>query len=561
MLDTLELFTLFLIALAIVARPLGLWFLPLAQGRAPACVATADRWLLKVFGLKPDAQENWRDYAFSVLLFHVLAYVFLVAVQLAQGCLPGNPAGLPGVPFVTALHTAASFISGTAWQAYSPETTLSLLSQALGIGVAQFVSTASGIAVAFVVMRGFALSATNVLGNFWVDLLRILVWVLFPLCTLYALFLLLMGVPQAWIGPVEVVNAVGRETSQLIGPVASSEAVKTIGTIGAGLFGANSAHPLANPSAGVNFAASVGMFAIPVALTHTFAKLTGDPKEGRSLRWAMWLVFVLALFSFVHDEISAGNFLSQYGIDARGFMTEGKDSRFGLAQTALFTVTSIASGTGAVNNLLDTLAPGAGMVLLLLMLTGGVFGSAGGGFCSLAVYTVLAVFVAGLMIGRAPEYLGKRIGVSTIKLAASAMLVVPVVALTGLIVTLLMPIAQEAVANPGAHGYTEILYAWASVASNNGSAMAGLDTSSPFFEIGLGLAMLAGRAGLLGFLLALAGDVGLERRSPHTKGALVTSGPLFAVFLAFVILLFGALTYLPLMALGSAAEQLEYFVL
>ena len=477
MLDTLELFTLFLIALAIVARPLGLWFLPLAQGRAPACVATADRWLLKVFGLKPDAQENWRDYAFSVLLFHVLAYVFLVAVQLAQGCLPGNPAGLPGVPFVTALHTAASFISGTAWQAYSPETTLSLLSQALGIGVAQFVSTASGIAVAFVVMRGFALSATNVLGNFWVDLLRILVWVLFPLCTLYALFLLLMGVPQAWIGPVEVVNAVGRETSQLIGPVASSEAVKTIGTIGAGLFGANSAHPLANPSAGVNFAASVGMFAIPVALTHTFAKLTGDPKEGRSLRWAMWLVFVLALFSFVHDEISAGNFLSQYGIDARGFMTEGKDSRFGLAQTALFTVTSIASGTGAVNNLLDTLAPGAGMVLLLLMLTGGVFGSAGGGFCSLAVYIVLAVFVAGLMIGRAPEYLGKRIGVSTIKLAASAMLVVPVVALTGLIVTLLMPIAQEAVANPGAHGYTEILYAWASVASNNGYVMAGLGTS------------------------------------------------------------------------------------
>lgn len=561
MLDTLELFTLFVIALAIVGKPLGLWFLPLAQGRAPDCVATADRWLLKAFGLRPDAQENWRDYALSVLLFHVLAYVFLVTVLLLQGHLPGNPDALPGVPFVTALHTAASFISSTAWQAYSPETTLSLFSQAIGIGVAQFVSTASGIAVAFVVMRGFALSATNVLGNFWVDLLRILLWVLFPLCTLYALFLLLMGVPQAWIGSVEVVNAVGREASQLIGPVASSEAVKTIGTIGAGLFGANSAHPLASPSAGVNFAASVGMLAIPVALVHTFAKLTGDAREGRSLLWAMWIVFAIALFSFVHDEITAGNFLAQYGIDARGFMTEGKDSRFGLAHTALFTVTSIASGTGAVNNLLDTLAPGAGMVLLLLMLTGGVFGSAGAGFISLVVYVVLAVFIAGLMIGRAPEYLGKRLGVSSIKLAALATLVVPVVALTGLIVTLLMPIAQEAVANPGAHGYTEILYAWSSVASNSGSAMAGLDTSSPFFEIGLGIAMLAGRAGSLGFLLALAGDVGLERRTPHSKGSLVTSGPLFAVFLACVILLFGALTYLPLMALGSAAEQLEYFVL
>ena len=264
MLDTLELFLLFLLTLALLARLLGLWLLPLAQGRAPACVATADRWLLKAFGLKPDAQEGWRDYALSVLLFHVLAFVFLTAVLLAQGHLPGNPAGLAGVPLVTALHTAASFVSGTAWQAYAPETTLSLLSQAIGIGVAEFVSTASGIAVAFVVMRGFALSATNVLGNFWVDLLRILIWVLFPLCTLYAVFLLVMGVPQAWLGPVEVVSAAGREVTQLIGPVASSEAVKTIGTIGAGLFGANSAHPVANPSAGVNFAASVGMLLIPV---------------------------------------------------------------------------------------------------------------------------------------------------------------------------------------------------------------------------------------------------------------------------------------------------------
>ena len=561
MLDTLELFLLFLLALTLVGKPLGLWLLPLAQGRAPTFLARPDAWLLRAFGLRPDAQESWLEYALSLLVFHVLSFLFLMGVLLLQGHLPGNPAGLPGVPLVTAFHTAASFMSGTAWQAYSPETTLSLLSQAIGVGVAQFTSTASGIAVAFVVMRGFVLSATNVLGNFWVDLLRILVWVLFPLCTLYAVFLLFMGVPEAWLGPVDFVTSAGRTGSQLIGPVASTEAVKTIGTIGAGLFGANSAHPLANPSAGVNFAACVGMFSIPVALTHTFASLAGDAKEGRSLRWAMWLVFALALFSFVHDEISAGNFLSQYGIDARGFLTEGKESRFGLAHTALFTITSIASGSGAVNNLLDTLAPGAGMVLLLLMLTGDVFGAAGGGFLMLAVYIVLAVFLAGLMIGRAPEYLGKRIGVRTIKYAACAMIVVPVVTLTGLSITLLLPLAQEVVTNPGAHGYTEILYAWASTASNNGSGMSGLDTSSPFFEIGLALAMIAGRTGVFAALLALAGEVGLERRSPLAKGALVTSGPLFAVFLAFVILVFDAFTYLPLLVLGSASEQLAHFVL
>lgn len=559
MVDTLEIFLLFFLALVLLTRPLGRWLLPLAQGRAPQPVAAVDALILRLFGLRPDEQSSWRAYAVSLLLFHALAFFFLTAVLLLQDRLPGNPANLQGVPLITALHTAASFVSGTAWQAYAPEETLSLLSQTLGISVAQFVSTASGIAVAFAVMRGFSWSATNVVGNFWVDLVRILLWVLVPLCTIYAVFLLVMGVPQGWTGPFAYLTATGAEASVLIGPAASIEAVKTIGTIGAGLYAANSAHPLLNPSAGVNFAASVGMIAIPMALTHTFGCMTGDAREGRSLRVAMMILFAAALFAFVYYEISAGDFLANYGIDARGFMTEGKESRFALAHTALFTVSSIASGTGASNNLLDTLAPGAGMILLLLILAGGVFGAAGAGFLSLTIYIVLAVFVAGLMVGRAPEYLGKRIGVRVIKLAAGAMLVVPVLVLIGLSVTLLLPMAQTAVFNPGAHGYTEILYAWASVSTTNGSAMGGLDASSPFFEIGLAVAMLAGRLGLFGFLLALAGEVGVERRYPLTKGALETNGALFALFLAFVILVFGAVTYLPLMALGSAAEQLAYF--
>lgn len=545
----------FAIVLLIITKPIGLWLTPIAQGRAPAVVDAIDRRLISV--LAPSGrEESWQRYAVSLLTFNTLGLIFLYVLQRIQGWLPLNPQGFEGVAPDQAFNTAVSFVTNTNWQSYGGEMTMSYLTQMLGMGVQNFLSAATGIAVAFALMRGFSRHESSTIGCFAHDVIRITLWVLLPMCLTYALFLVSQGVIQNMSDYLTVTTLAGDSQSIAMGPVASQEAVKLLGTNGGGFFNVNSAHPFENPTPLTNFLEALAIFAIPTGLTYAFGRMVGHQREGWMLWQVMGALFVLAFTAFVYTE-STGNPLLQ-AIGAEGLSWEGKDARFDLGALSLFSTVTTSASCGAVAVMHDSLMPLSGMVTMVLMHLGEVvFGGVGAGFYGMIVMAVIAVFIASLMVGRTPEYLGKKITPKEMKLAALTMLTVPFIVLAGTGINLMLPGALESLNNPGAHGLSEILYAWTSAANNNGSAFAGLNANTAFYNIGLAIAMWLGRFIVIVLTLALAGTLARERHVPSGKGTLDTASHLFAGLLIGVVLLVGALTYLPVLALGPVAEMLS----
>lgn len=545
----------FAIVLLIITKPIGLWLTPIAQGRAPAVVDAIDRRLISV--LAPSGrEESWQRYAVSLLTFNTLGLIFLYVLQRIQGWLPLNPQGFEGVAPDQAFNTAVSFVTNTNWQSYGGEMTMSYLTQMLGMGVQNFLSAATGIAVAFALMRGFSRHESSTIGCFAHDVIRITLWVLLPMCLTYALFLVSQGVIQNMSDYLTVTTLAGDSQSIAMGPVASQEAVKLLGTNGGGFFNVNSAHPFENPTPLTNFLEALAIFAIPTGLTYAFGRMVGHQREGWMLWQVMGALFVLAFTAFVYTE-STGNPLLQ-AIGAEGLSWEGKDARFDLGALSLFSTVTTSASCGAVAVMHDSLMPLSGMVTMVLMQLGEVvFGGVGAGFYGMIVMAVIAVFIASLMVGRTPEYLGKKITPKEMKLAALTMLTVPFIVLAGTGVNLMLPGALESLNNPGAHGLSEILYAWTSAANNNGSVFAGLNANTAFYNIGLAIAMWLGRFIVIVLTLALAGTLARERHVPSGKGTLDTASHLFAGLLIGVVLLVGALTYLPVLALGPVAEMLS----
>lgn len=545
----------FAIVLLIITKPIGLWLTPIAQGRAPAVVDAIDRRLISV--LAPSGrEESWQRYAVSLLTFNTLGLIFLYVLQRIQGWLPLNPQGFEGVAPDQAFNTAVSFVTNTNWQSYGGEMTMSYLTQMLGMGVQNFLSAATGIAVAFALMRGFSRHESSTIGCFAHDVIRITLWVLLPMCLTYALFLVSQGVIQNMSDYLTVTTLAGDSQSIAMGPVASQEAVKLLGTNGGGFFNVNSAHPFENPTPLTNFLEALAIFAIPTGLTYAFGRMVGHQREGWMLWQVMVALFVLAFTAFVYTE-STGNPLLQ-AIGAEGLSWEGKDARFDLGALSLFSTVTTSASCGAVAVMHDSLMPLSGMVTMVLMQLGEVvFGGVGAGFYGMIVMAVIAVFIASLMVGRTPEYLGKKITPKEMKLAALTMLTVPFIVLAGTGINLMLPGALESLNNPGAHGLSEILYAWTSAANNNGSAFAGLNANTAFYNIGLAIAMWLGRFIVIVLTLALAGTLARERHVPSGKGTLDTASHLFAGLLIGVVLLVGALTYLPVLALGPVAEMLS----
>lgn len=545
----------FAIVLLIITKPIGLWLTPIAQGRAPAVVDAIDRRLISV--LAPSGrEESWQRYAVSLLTFNTLGLIFLYVLQRIQGWLPLNPQGFEGVAPDQAFNTAVSFVTNTNWQSYGGEMTMSYLTQMLGMGVQNFLSAATGIAVAFALMRGFSRHESSTIGCFAHDVIRITLWVLLPMCLTYALFLVSQGVIQNMSDYLTVTTLAGDSQSIAMGPVASQEAVKLLGTNGGGFFNVNSAHPFENPTPLTNFLEALAIFAIPTGLTYAFGRMVGHQREGWMLWQVMGALFVLAFTAFVYTE-STGNPLLQ-AIGAEGLSWEGKDARFDLGALSLFSTVTTSASCGAVAVMHDSLMPLSGMVTMVLMQLGEVvFGGVGAGFYGMIVMAVIAVFIASLMVGRTPEYLGKKITPKEMKLAALTMLTVPFIVLAGTGINLMLPGALESLNNPGAHGLSEILYAWTSAANNNGSAFAGLNANTAFYNIGLAIAMWLGRFIVIVLTLALAGTLARERHVPSGKGTLDTASHLFAGLLIGVVLLVGALTYLPVLALEPVAEMLS----
>ncbi len=548
----LALFLALLMALAWpLARPLA-W---LARGTAPQGARALAAY--KLLGVDAQQEQGWKTYALGLVLFNLLGLAFVYALQVLQPLLPLNPQQFPAVAPDLALNTAISFVSNTNWQAYSGESTMSHLTQMLGLAVQNFLSAATGIAVAFALMRAFARSRGAGLGNVWVDLLRITVFILLPLSFLLALLLVSQGVIQNFAADISLTTLEGATQWLAQGPVASQEAIKMLGTNGGGFFNANSAHPFENPTALSNLLQMLAIFLIPAALCLAFGRLLGDIRQGAALLAAMTVIFVAAVWLITYAEQAGNPQLLQAGAQMAANM-EGKEARFGIVASSLFATVTTAASCGAVNAMHDSLTPLGGLVPLGLMQLGEViFGGVGAGFYGVLLYALLAVFIAGLMVGRSPEYLGKKIEVADMKMTAIAILVTPVLVLIGTALALSLEAGLAGRLNPGAHGFSEIFYALSSAANNNGSAFAGLSANTPFYNGLLGLAMFLGRFGVIIPVLALAGSLLTKPRLPTTAGTLPTHSALFITLLIAVILLIGALNFLPGLVLGPIAEHLQ----
>ena len=550
------LLALFMAVLTLSVRPMGAWLAPLASGQVPARLAEFDRALLRLMGVR-DTAMDWREYARAVLLFSLLGALLLYVLQRVQGWLPLNPGQRGAVTADSAFNTAVSFVSNTNWQGYAGEASMSHLTQMLGLTVQNFLSAATGIAVACVLMRGFARRETRNLGNFWADLTRISVYLLAPLSLLLALALASQGVVQSWAATLPVATLAGGEQTLTLGPVASQEAIKLLGTNGGGFFNANSAHPFENPNELSNFLQMLAIFLIPAGLCHAFGRVVGDRRQGWALYGAMALLFVLAASALALAEAQGNPLLNALSADASVGSLEGKELRFGAAGSSLFAAVTTAASCGAVNAMHDSLTPLGGMLAMWLMQLGEVvFGGVGSGLYGMLVFAVLAVFVAGLMVGRTPEYLGKKIETFEMKMVALVILLSPALVLLGSALAVVSQAGLAGLANGGAHGFSEVLYAFSSAANNNGSAFAGLSANTPFYNGLLGAAMWLGRFGVIVPVLALAGALAAKKTLPPSAGAMPTHGGLFIGLLSGAVLMVGALTYLPALALGPMAEHL-----
>ncbi|MBW5817382.1 potassium-transporting ATPase subunit KdpA [Yersinia kristensenii] len=549
----------FMLVLLVLSRPLGSFLARLIEGEPFAPLQKIEAGLWCCSGVKNQEMNGWQ-YALAIIYFNVLGILLLFALLMMQGSLPLNPENMQGMSWHLALNTAVSFVTNTNWQAYSGENTLSYLSQMAGLTVQNFLSAATGIAVAFALIRAFARHSASTLGNAWVDLVRITLYVLLPISLLIALVFISQGVLQNLDSYLHITTLEGVKQTLPMGPVASQEAIKLLGTNGGGFFGANSAHPFENPTAFSNFVQMLAIFLIPCALCFSFGQVVGDNRQGHALIWAMSLIFVVAVVVVMYAELAGNPHLMQLGADSNINM-EGKESRFGILATSMYAVVTTAASCGAVNAMHDSFTALGGMVPLWLMQIGEVvFGGVGSGLYGMLLFVLLTVFIAGLMIGRTPEYLGKKIDVFDMKMTALAILVTPTIVLLGTALALGTDAGRAGILNPGAHGFSEVLYALSSAANNNGSAFAGLSVNTPFYNLLLAAAMFLGRFGVILPVLAIASSLVAKKRQPAGNGTLPTAGPLFIGLLVGTVLLVGALTFIPALALGPVAEHLQVWL-
>ena len=581
----------FLVVLLALSWPLGIWLARVASGALPRWMHAVESPLYRAAGTSPEKSMNWWQYALAVLAFNALGVLAVYLLQRFQAVLPLNPAGMAAITPDSAFNTAISFVTNTNWQGYGGESAMSYLTQMLALAVQNFLSAATGIAVVFALIRGFAARSTGVIGNFWVDMTRITAWVLVPLSLVFAVFLVGQGTIQNFsaykdVATLEVTSyqqpkngADGQplkddkgapvmedvrsdKQTLAMGPVASQEAIKMLGTNGGGFFNANSAHPYENPTALSNFVQMLAIFLIPAALCFAFGREVGDIRQGWALLAAMTVMFVIAVAVITPAEQAGNPRLAAMGVDQvastlqSGGNMEGKETRFGIAASSLFAVITTAASCGAVIAMHDSLTPLGGMVTLVMMQLGEVvFGGVGTGLYGMLVFAIMAVFIAGLMIGRTPEYLGKKIEAHEMKLVSVAILVTPIVVLAGTAIAVLADGGKAGIANPGAHGFSEILYALTSAGNNNGSAFAGLSANTPFYNTLLGIAMWLGRFGVIVPVLAIAGALAAKKRLPVTAGTMPTHGPLFVGLVVGTVLLVGLLNYVPALALGPVVEH------
>jgi K+-transporting ATPase ATPase A chain len=559
----------FLAVLLLLVKPLGWYMARVYEGKSiglDRVLGPVERLLYRLYGVSPQDEMGWKRYAISVLVFNAAGFVFLYLLQRFQGILPVNPEHLAAVKPNTAFNTAVSFVTNTNWQSYSGEATMSYLTQMLGMTVQNFVSAATGMAAMVAMIRGFARHSCDTLGNFWVDMTRSVLYILLPLSILWAVALMSQGVVQSFdsyqkaalVEPVKDANgSLITEQTIAIGPVASQIAIKQLGTNGGGFFNANSAHPFENPTPLSNFLEVLAILLIPAALCYTFGKMIGDVRQGWTILAAMTVVFCGFLTLCAYCEQQAPPWLAKLGVDTQAGNMEGKEVRFGIANSALWTTATTCASNGSVNAMHDSYTPLGGLVPILLIQLGEIiFGGVGSGLYGMLLFAIKAVFIAGLMVGRTPEYLGKKIEAFEVKMAALGILVPIMAVLIGTAIAVMIPAGRSSVANPGAHGFSEVLYAFSSAAGNNGSAFAGLSADTPFYNLSLGIVMLVGRYWILIPALAIGGSLARKKATPVSAGTLPTHGPLFVGLLVSVILIIGALSFIPALALGPIVEHL-----
>jgi K+-transporting ATPase ATPase A chain len=557
---------LFLVVLLALVKPVG-QYMALVFADQPNRVTRfggrVERVFYRISGIRADEDMSWKRYAIAMLVFNVAGLAIVYLLQRTQQWLPLNPQHFGAVAPDSAMNTAISFASNTNWQGYAGESTMSYLTQALGLAVQNFLSAATGIAVLVAVIRGFSRRGASAVGNFWLDMTRATLYVLIPFSLVIALLLVSQGVVQN-IAPYLDVSTLQQGTQTLpMGPAASQIAIKMLGTNGGGFFNANSAHPFENPTPFSNFVEMLSIFLIPAALCYTFGSMVGDRRQGWAILATMLLIFVPLTVGLVAAEQAGNPALHGLAIDAQasamqaGGNMEGKETRFGIASSGLFAAITTAASCGAVNAMHDSLTPLGGLVPMWLMQLGEViFGGVGSGLYGMLAFAVVAVFIAGLMVGRTPEYLGKKIEAHEMKMASLAVLLPCALVVIGTAVAVMSPAGVAGVANPGAHGFSEMLYAVSSASNNNGSAFGGLSANTPFWNVLLGICMFLARFPLAIAMLAMAGSLAAKRHVPESAGTLPTHTPLFVALLACVVIVVGALTFLPALALGPIAEQL-----
>ncbi|KVU68660.1 potassium-transporting ATPase subunit KdpA [Burkholderia ubonensis] len=562
----------FLFVLTFLVKPLGTAIARIALGDLPGPlrrVAVVERAIYRLAGVAPDEEMDWKRYAVALVAFNALGAAALYLLQRIQVWLPLNPQHVPNVEPGLAFNTAVSFATNTSWQAYAGETTLSHLTQMLGIGVQAFLSAASGMVVMLALIRGLVRRGSKTIGNVWIDLTRMTLYVLVPLAALFAAAFIGQGVVQNFAPNRDVAIVQPHASTPAaaltlpMGPVASQESIKLMSGDGGGFFNANSAHPYENPTPFANFLQMLAMLIIPAALCHTFGTMIQDRRQGWAIYAAMLTLFAAAAAMVIRAEQAAGPALSAPGIDTvasasqPGGNMEGKETRFGIVSSALYATVSTSSGDGAVDAMHDSFTPLGGLVPMALMQTGEVvFGGPGSGLYSMLMVVLLAVFVAGLMIGRAPEYVGKKIEAYEMKMVSIAILATPAIVLVGTAIAAVTPAGVAGLGNPGAHGFSEMLYAFSSAANNNGSAFAGLSANTTFYDTSLAAAMWFGRFTVIVPVLAIAGSLAAKQRRAAGAGTLPTHGPLFVCMLLSTVVLVTLLTFLPALALGPIAEHL-----
>jgi K+-transporting ATPase ATPase A chain len=556
----------FAIVVILLTRPLGGWMTRVFAGERTflhPILGPVERVFYRIAGVDPAVEQHWTTYGIAMLTFSLFGFLMLYALQRLQGVLPFNPQALSEISPDSALNTSISFVTNTNWQSYVPESTMSYFTQMAGLTVHNFVSAATGIALALALIRGFVRRSAKTIGNFWADLTRCTLYILLPISIVVCLVFVWQGMPQNLSAYVDATTLEGAKQTIAQGPVASQEVIKMLGTNGGGFFNANSAHPYENPTPLTNFIQLVLIFSLGAALTNVLGRMAGDERQGWAIFAAMGVLFLAGVTTVYWAEAAGNPAFAAAHVDMAASATqaggnmEGKEVRFGIANSALFATVTTDASCGAVNGMHDSFTPLGGMIPLINIQLGEIiFGGVGSGLYGMLLFAIVALFVAGLMVGRTPQYLGKKLEAREVKMTVLAILILPLAILGGTALATVLPAGLAGLANSGPHGFSEILYAYTSATGNNGSAFAGLSANTPFYNTTLSIAMMAGRFLMIVPMLAVAGSLAAKRLAPPSSGTFPTHGGLFVSLLVGVVIIIGGLTYFPAVALGPVVEQI-----